>query len=326
MIKVSVLAMQGVLDSSLGISLDLLHAADSLARSKGQSGFAIERVANSNSGSVRTSCGMRISELVPLRHASQPDVVLLPGCNVNEPDKLEAWLASTDVAAVQNWLRDVEPQARLMAAGCVGSFVLAGAGVLDGHCATTTWWLARQFQQRYPAVSLDMHRMVVDADKFITAGAALAQADLTLHVVERLCGPTVASLCSSYMLVDERLSQAHYAIMGHLSRQHPDVLRAEKWIRSNLARSFDIAELAKAVNLTPRTLARRFVEATGSAPYDFIQRLRIERATCLLRTTKLPLQHIAERVGYQDIGVLRRVFKRFHYPMPSEVRRELTAR
>jgi transcriptional regulator GlxA family with amidase domain len=325
-IKVSILAMQGVLDSSLGISLDLLHAADGLARSKGQSGFVIERVTTANSGSVRTSSGQRISELVPLRHATEPDVVFLPGSNINEPDKLVPWLESAEVVAVQNWLRAVEPQARLMAAGCVGSFVLAGSGVLDGHCATTTWWLARQFQQRFPNVSLDMHRMVVDADKFITAGAALAQADLTLHVVERLCGPTVASLCSSYMLVDERLSQAHYAIMGHLSRQHPDVLRAEKWIRNNLARSFDIAELSQAVNLTPRTLARRFVEATGTAPYDFIQRLRIERATCLLRTTKLPLQHIAERVGYQDIGVLRRVFKRFNYPMPSEVRRELTTR
>jgi transcriptional regulator GlxA family with amidase domain len=325
-IKVSVLAMEGVLDSSLGISLDLLHAADNLARSKGQPGFTVERVATSNSGAVRTSCGMCISELVPLRDATPPDVVLLPGSNVNEPAKLEEWLASGEVAAVQNWLREAEPQARLMAAGCVGSFVMAGAGLLDGHRATTTWWLARQFQQRYPNVALDMHRMVVDADKFVTAGAALAQADLTLHLVERLCGPTVAGLCSSYMLVDERLSQAHYAIVGHLSRQHPDVLRAEKWIRSNLARPFSIAELAQAVNLTPRTLARRFIEATGSAPYDFIQRLRIERATCLLRTTKLPLQHIAERVGYQDTGVLRRVFKRFHYPMPSEVRRELTAR
>lgn len=326
MIKVSVVAMQGVLDSSLGISLDLLQAADNLARAKGQPGFTIERVATSDSGSVRTSCGLRISELVPLRRATPPDVVLLPGSNVNVPEKLEAWLASAEVAAVQNWLRDAEPQARLMAAGCVGSFVMAGAGLLEGNRATTTWWLARQFQQRYPNVCLDMHRMVVDADKFITAGAALAQADLTLHLVERLCGPTVAGLCSSYMLVDERLSQAHYAIVGHLSRQHPDVLRAEKWIRSNLARPFGIPELAQAVNLTPRTLARRFVEATGSTPYDFIQRLRIERATCLLRTTKLPLQHIAERVGYQDTGVLRRVFKRFHHPMPSEVRRELTAR
>lgn len=318
--------MQGVLDSSLGISLDLLQAADALARTNGQGGLSIQRVTISDSGSVRTNSGMRITELVALRDAVEPDVVLLPGCNVNEAATLNRWLDSAEVAQVQDWLRALEPTSRLMAAGCVGSFVMAGAGVLNGLSATTTWWLARQFQHRYPEVSLDMDRMVVDAGRFVTAGAALAQADLTLHVIERLFGPTVAGLCSSYMLVDERLSQAHYAIVSHLSRQHPDVLKAEKWIRSNLTRAISISEVAEAVNLTPRTLARRFADATGATPYDFIQRVRIERATCLLRTTKLSLQQVAERVGYQDVGVLRRVFKRFSHPMPSEVRRKQSVR
>ena len=194
------------------------------------------------------------------------------------------------------------------------------AALLDGRAATTTWWLAPEFRQRFPNVTLDMHRMVVDEGKFITAGAALAQADLTLHVIERLYGPNVAALCSSYMLVDERLSQSHYAIMSHLSRKNPDVLLAENWIRANMGRAFTITELAAAINLTPRTLARRFIESTGAAPNDFIQRVRIERASHLLRTTKISMQRVAEEVGYQDMGALRRVFKRLGYPMPTECR------
>lgn len=326
MIKISVLMLPGVLDSSLGISLDLLRTASDISIARGQPGFSIERITPAENGAVLTSSGLRISRLLPIRDAAAPDVVVLPGCDISTAEALAPWLESAEVAVVQKWIRAVEPTARLVTAGCVGAFVLAGSGVLDGHRATTTWWLSHQFQQRFPKVALDMQRMVVDVGKFVTAGAALAQADLTLHVIARLCGPTVASLCSSYMLVDERPSQAHYAIMSHLARQHPDVLRAEEWMGKNCAKPFSVADLAVALNLTPRTLARRFVDATGSPPYEFIQRFRIERATNLLRTTKLPLQSIAERVGYRDVGVLRRGFKRFNYPMPSDVRRAQPAR
>jgi transcriptional regulator GlxA family with amidase domain len=325
MINVAVLAMKGVLDSSLGISLDLMNTAHGLTRNRNAASLKVQCVSASNSSSVITNSGQRISNLVKLRDANRPDVVLLPGCNVNDVKALQAWLTAPEVARVQAWLKAVAPRARVIAGGCIGSFAMAGAGLLEGKAATTTWWLAPEFRQRFPSVTLDMHRMVVDEGKFITAGAALAQADLTLHVIERLYGPTVAGLCSSYMLVDARLSQSHYAIMSHLSRQNPDVLLAENWIRANMARAFTITELAEALNLTARTLARRFIESTGAAPYDFIQRIRIERATHLLRTTKLPLQHVAEQVGYQDVGALRRVFKRFEYPMPSEVRRGVIA-
>lgn len=323
--RIAVVAMDNVLGSSLGITLDVLNTAADLMKSKGGAELSVQVFSLRRASQVRSSSGLQISGLVPRTDVKQPDVVMLPGCNVNDPEKLLQWLHDPEFEAVRDWLRRVAPQARMIASGCVGTFVMASTGLLDGRSATTTWWLAREFQRLYPKVTLNMTRMVVDEDKYLTAGAALAQADLALHVVRRLCGPKVARLSASFMLADERPSQAHFAISTFMAHPHPDIARAEKWIIQNLSRPFTVEELAKSVHLTPRTLARRFVEATGSTPYNFIQRIRVERAHHLVQTTSHPLQHIAEAVGYQDLSALRRVFKRFEYPSLSTLRRKKDA-
>ena len=323
--RIAVVVMNNVLSSSLGITLDILNTAADLMKAKGRAELSVQVVSLGRASQIGSSSGLQISGLVPRTAVKQPDVVVLPGCNVNQPEKLLQWLHDPEVEAVRDWMRKVAPQARMIASGCVGTFVMASAGLLDGRSATTTWWLAREFQRLYPKVALNMTRMVVDEGKYLTAGAALAQTDLALHVVRRLCGPEVTRLTTSFMLADERPSQAHFAVSAFMAHPHPDIARAKKWIVQNLSRPFTVEELAKAVHMTPRTLARRFVEATGSTPYNFIQRIRVERAHDLVKTTSHPLQHIAEAVGYQDLSALRRVFKRFEYPSLSTVRRSKAA-
>lgn len=249
--------------------------------------------------------------------------MVLPGCNVSSPEKLTAWLNQPEVRSVRDWLVEVAPTARLIACGCVGTFVMGATGLLNGRSATTTWWLAREFQRLYPQVKLDMKRIVVDEGKYLTAGAALAQIDLMLSVVRHLCGEEVARQSASFMLADERQSQAHFAMSNVMTQPHPDVTRAERWIHQNLGRTFSIDELADAMHLTPRTLARRFIEATGTPPYHFVQRVRLERAHQLLQTTAEPLQRIAEAVGYQNASTLSRAFKRFDFPNPAALRRSV---
>jgi transcriptional regulator GlxA family with amidase domain len=225
------------------------------------------------------------------------------------------------VLRVQERLRRLAPRMSVVAGGHAASFLMAGADLLHGRVATTAWWLAPEFLRRFPGVTLDMRRRVVDDGKYLTSGAPLAQLDLVLHLVDRLYGPVVAQLVSSHLLADAHGSQNHLAGSGRFAGQHPDVSNAEKWILDNMGRAFTLGELAAAMHTTPRTLSRRFMEEMGTSPYDFIQRLRADRAHHLLRTTRQPLQHIAEQVGYQNAGALRRVFKRFDYPVPSAVRR-----
>jgi transcriptional regulator GlxA family with amidase domain len=321
MTQIAVAVMNGVLDSSLGISLDIFNTARVLSPDPGSGALQIDVACLSGSGSVRTSAGLQIGGLTPVSRLRQPDVVVLPGCNVSNPALLQGWLSSQEFGDAVAWVAEVAPRARIVAAGCVGSFVLASAGLLDDRAATTTWWLTREFQSHFPQVHLDMHRMVVDEGHCVTAGAALAQADLSLHLVRRIQGVSAARTVSSFVLADERAKQTTFAISSRMARQHPEISKAEKWIRSNLARPFALPELAQALHVSTRTLSRRFFEALGSTPSDFIQRVRAEEANLLLQNSNLPLQEIAERVGYQDVGALRRVLRRLNYPTPSSCRR-----
>ena len=106
--------------------------------------------------------------------------------------------------------------------------MLAQSGLLDGRAATTTWWLAPLFRERFPRVELDDSRMVVESGRFATAGAALAHLDLALWLVRRR-SPALAALTARYLIVDSRSSQASYAIPDHLAHADPIVERFERW-------------------------------------------------------------------------------------------------
>ncbi len=145
----------------------------------------------------------------------------------------------------------------MLAASCASTFLLAETGLLDGRRATTTWWFAPLFRQRYPEVELLTEQMVVADWPIATGGAAMAQMDLMLAIVGRFAGPSSAKACANYLLLDGRRSQAPFMAITYLASQDPRIAKAEKWVRDNIARDFAIEELADAVALAPRTFARR---------------------------------------------------------------------
>ena len=205
----------------------------------------------------------------------------------------------------------------MLAASCASTFLLAEAGLLDGRRATTTWWFAPLFRQRYPAVELLTEQMVVADWPIATGGAAMAQMDLMLAVVGRFAGPSLAKACANYLLLDERRSQAPFMAITYLASQDPRIAKAEKWVRDNIARDFAIEELADAVALAPRTFARRVSATCGVSPIQFVQRIRLETARFLLETTRLSVDEIAR----QD-----RICGAFHAAPADPARYETSAR
>jgi transcriptional regulator GlxA family with amidase domain len=325
-VKTAVLALPGVLDVSLGMTLDILGACNRLRTEAGQDPVFRPVLTSMLGSQVRTGAGLLVGPAMPASRLPVPDLIILPGANLPLPDEVDAWLASSLVARSIEWLRAMAQQGAEITASCASTFVLAEAGLLEGRSATTTWWLAPHFQRRYPHITLDMNRMVVRDGPITCAGAALAQADLMLSLVARHAGPATARLCASYLLLDHRVSQTRYALVDHLARQHPVVDAAERWIRTHLSRPFSIGELAQALHVTPRTLARRFASTTGLTPQRFIQRLRVEHAIHLMETTARTLSDVAERVGYADVSTLRRLVVRHKGTTPREIRNAARSR
>lgn len=305
--RVDVLALDGVFDLGLAAVLDGFQTANELIDATGMAipPFDVRIVGMRKR--VRTSQGFH----VPVREAPRrrPACVVVPAIGYKMPAPLTAALDRSDVQEAAAALRDWSRGETMTCAACIGTFVLAESGLLDGQRATTTWWLAPFFRQRYPAVRLDASRMIVTSGRFVTAGAALSHMDLTLWLI-RAASPELASLTAKYLIVDARPSQALYALADHLVHTDAVVLRFERWARGHLAEGFSLDEAALAAGASKRTLARRTQHVLGQSPLAYVQSLRVERALHALRTTPASVDEVAAQVGYADGATLRTLLRR----------------
>lgn len=257
---------------------------------------------------VRTARGLT----VPVQQAASlpaPDLVLVPAIGAKMPAPLADALARRDVADAGAWLKRWAAAGAAVGAACTGTFIVAETGLLDGHGATTSWWLSALFRQRYPRVLLDESRMLVNSAGFTTAGAALAHLDLGLGVV-RGASPALAAVCARYLLIEPRASQAVFVIPDHVAHSDPLVERFEQWARGRLAAGFSMAEAARMAGASERTLGRRLQAALGKSPLGYFQDLRVERAVHLLQTSDDSIDRIASAVGYADGATLSTLLRR----------------
>lgn len=306
--RIHVLVLDGVFDLGLAALTDTLGTANELAGKLADAPAPMELTLVGVRRRVRTAQGLTVP-VVPAERVRRPDVVLVPALGAKMPDALAARLARADVvdaaAVLQRWSR----AGTTTGAACTGTFLLAESALLDGQRATTSWWLAPMFRRRYPRVTLDESRMLVNSAGFTTAGAALAHLDLALSVV-RGRSPALAALSARYLLVEARGSQAEYVIPDHLEHADKMVERFESWARQHLVNGFSLAEAARSVGASERTLARRLHRVLGKTPLSFFQDLRIERALHLLRTGGESLEQIAAQIGYADGVTLRALLRR----------------
>ena len=303
--QICVLALDGVFDTGLSALLDTFQTANELSEgTRGQSPFRV--TLGGVRQRVKTQQGLQVP--VTALPRTRPDVVIVPALGAKSPATLAPTLLRRDVsdagAALTAWARS----GTLVAAACTATFVLAQTGLLDGRRATTTWWLAPFFRQRFPQVELDDARMIVDSGGMVTAGAALAHFDLALWLVRRK-SPALARNAAHFLTFDGRPSQSAYAMQDHLAHADPLVEKFETWARRNLA-AFSLDAAARSVGTSERTLERRLRAVLGKSPLSFVQDLRVEQAIHRLHTTAQSIEEIADAVGYQDGVTLRTLLRK----------------
>src|SRR5579863_3919064 len=317
--KIHVLALDSVFDTGLSVLLDAFQTANELAELSGMAAPRFDVAVVGVRNSVRTSQGL-IVPVVAIPKRTVPDCVLVPALGFKMPEPLQAALMREDVADAVKHVRRCAEHGAMIAAACIGTFVLAESGVLDGQQATTTWWLAPLFRSRYPSVRLDETRMIVASGKVVTAGAALSHMDLALWLI-RQKSPNLAALTAKYLIVDSRPSQSAYVLADHLAHSDPLVERFERWARGRLTQGFSLDDAAAASGSSKRTLARRMQAVMGKSPLSYFQELRVERAVHLLKTTDESVEEIAARVGYADGVTLRTLLRRHLGHGIREIRR-----
>jgi transcriptional regulator GlxA family with amidase domain len=319
--RIHILALNGVFDTGLAAVLDAFGTANALAEMTGISSLRFRMKVVGLHKSITTAHGLSMPVIAAVR-AQTPDVVVMPAILYMKQEPLLRALAGSEVRAAGAVLRKWSARGALTATACIGTFVLAEAALLDGEDATTTWWLAPLFRQRYPRVRLDESRIIVQSNAVVTAGAALSHLDLALALIRR-ASPELANLTARYLVVDARTSQSIYSIPDHLAKADPLIEQFERWARGRMAEGFSLDEAAKALATSKRTLARRMQSTLGKSPLAFFQDLRIERAVHLLRTGHASVDQIAAEVGYTEGVTLRALLRQKLGRGVREIRRSL---
>ncbi|MBP0621150.1 GlxA family transcriptional regulator [Cupriavidus consociatus] len=310
MYRAAVLAYDDCYASSLGGFADVLQIANAHLRQQlgaRSSQFEWQFVSPAG-GPITTSNGLQVSTQ-PIRASEKFSLVFVPSAHYAGSKAFDRLLARQSTAC--EWLKAQWAEGAYLAANCTGTFVLATTGLLDGRPATTTWWLADQFRRKFPRVDLQLDPVITEADRLVCAGASASYLLQTIHIIERFCGPVIASQCAKTMLIDVSQTKQTPYLPLLTDKAHADSLvhRAQHWLQKNMAKDVRMSEMASDLGVSERTIIRRFQAALDQSPLRYLQSLRIEAARTLLGEGDLNVEQVAMQVGYNDTSSFCRLFR-----------------
>lgn len=207
---------------------------------------------------------------------------------------------------------------------CAGAFVLAEAGLLDGRRAATHWAECDDLARRYPQLSVDPGVLFVDEGDILTSAGSAASIDLCLHVVRQDYGSDVATRLARQLVVPPQRDggQAQYIEKPLPALESSDLFAdTMTWVQEHLDEPVTVENLAVRAAMSPRTFARRFLLATGTTPYQWLVRQRVQLAQQLLEVSDLSIESVAERSGFGTAANLRKHFSRIVHTSPQGYRR-----
>ncbi|BCK54011.1 hypothetical protein NWFMUON74_17830 [Nocardia wallacei] len=309
LMDVTVFVMDGVADFGFAAFLEALGMANALRDELREPPEPWHVRVAGLEDSVRSGYGHTVPTTRLDQLIGDPGLVVVPAVNVLGAEALIDLVSAPANHPLLERIRQARASGGHLAAACTGTFFLAEAGVLDGARATTSWWLGPSFRKRYPRVGLDESLTLCRSDHVTTAGASLSHLDLALALV-RERSPALAELVGKYMAVGDRSTQANFSIPEVVARGNSLTAAFERWVRDHLDQQFGISQAAHRLGVTERSLQRATQAEIGKSPKDFVDDIRLERATRLLWTTELTVDAVATKVGYLNAGTLRNLVRR----------------
>lgn len=325
MLDVTVVLLDDGYASTALMPIEVFHSAGALWRElHGQAPEPRFRVttASVDGAPVRSPyAGLMMTPEKKIADVARTDIAIVPTSGLALDEKL------IENSALLPWLRRHHARGAYLAGVCMGAAYLAEAGLLDGRRATTHWAVAHDLRKRYPKVDWRADLFVTEDSRLLCSGGLTAAADVSLYLVEKLCGHEIAvQTAKALLLTMPRTSQTGYAMLP-LSPEHNDdaVRAAEHFLQANFRTNIPVDDLAERVGMSSRTFLRRFKAATGRLPGAYLQTVRVETAKTMLERDRASVQSIACAVGYEDVSFFRALFKRTTGMTPAEYRARFAA-
>lgn len=205
---------------------------------------------------------------------------------------------------------------------CVGAFILAASGLVDGRKCATHWVAANEFRSMFPNINLVTEKVVTDENGIYTSGGAFSYLTLILYLIEKYAGRTAAIFCAKIFAIDiDRESQSPFMMFsGQKDHEDEPIKKAQAFIEQNFHDKITVDDLASMFSLSRRNLERRFKRATANTVVEYIQRVKIEAAKMSLESSRDNVNEVMYKVGYTDTKAFRTTFKKITGISPIQYR------
>ncbi|BFM18010.1 GlxA family transcriptional regulator [Maricurvus nonylphenolicus] len=317
---VTIVAFDGSMEMSIVMARDLFHAG-AVARQHAEDATAPSYnpqvvVASQDGNEVSTFSGSHYHPDCAITDIKQTELVVISGIW----GEIDTLLANHQPTV--DWLIKQHQQGALIASLHTGCFLLAEAGLLDDKVATIYWRMVEQFKARYPKVILQPEKNITSAGKLFCSAGVTSGVELGIYLIEKLWGVSVAAKVSRHFLMDIPKAPVEFQLALDQQKSHNDtrIQSAQQWLESNFSSDFLLEELADKLGLSLRSFRRRFKDATGDTPMQYLHRIRLETAKQLLANSTLGIEQISYRVGYEDASYFSRLFKQKIQMTPGEYR------
>ncbi|SFQ59618.1 GlxA family transcriptional regulator [Hymenobacter arizonensis] len=234
------------------------------------------------------------------------DLIIIPAPH---GDMREAIALNSELIA---WVKRQHQQGAEVASLCMGAFLLAATGLLDGRKCATHWIAAHDFRLMYPNVTLVDERVITDEGGLYSSGGAYSYLNLVLYLIEKYVGRELAVCIAKVFQIDmARGSQSPFVIFRGL-KEHEDepIKKAQEFIEANFQNKISVDELAAMAFLSRRNFERRFKKSTFNTVAEYIQRVKIEAAKMSLESSRENVNEVMYSVGYSDTKAFRALFKK----------------
>lgn len=224
--------------------------------------------------------------------------------------------------ALVPWIQAQYARGAEVASLCVGAFLLASTGLLDGKKCSTHWGFQNEFREMFPKVEVIDGSIITEEHRLYSSGGANSYWNLLLHLVEKYTDRETAILASKYFAIDiDRESQTTFAMFkGQKSHTDDAIKQAQEYIEKNVTERINVDELADLVAVGRRSFERRFKAATNNTILEYIQRIKIEAAKHSFESSRKNITEVMYDVGYTDTKAFRSIFKKITGLTPVEYR------
>ncbi len=262
------------------------------------------------SGSLYTVHASLISEI------KKTDLVIIPAV---DGDVHEAIEKNRDLIP---WIVDQYARGAEVASLCMGAFILAASGLVNGRKCATHWMAENTFRKMFPEVDLVTEKIITDELGIYSSGGAFSYLNLILHLIEKYAGHAMAVLSAKVFAIEiGRVNQLSFAIFqGQKDHEDEPIKKAQEFIEKNYQDKITVDQLASMFALGRRNLERRFKKATSNTVVEYIQRVKVEAVKKGLEASRKNVTELMYDVGYSDVKAFRTVFKKITGKSPIDYR------